>query len=296
MEERSDAVQRMQDYIASHLLEAFSLKALAKNSQYSPWHAHRLFVKVLKMSPGDYARKLKLSSSALELRDSKVLILDLALKYGYASVDGYQRAFRKEFGCNPREYAKNPLPITLFIPYGVKKTNRKVSDMEENTIFVQLIHKPERRAIIRRARTAKAYYQYCEEVGCDVWGILKSIKSINGEPYAYWLPPQMVRHGTSVYVQGVEVSPEFAAPLPDGFEWITLPESDYLLFQGEAYDDTAYEDAIGSLWRAIAKYDPARLGFSWNKDAPKIQMEPIGKRGYIELHPVRPLGQAALSL
>jgi AraC-like DNA-binding protein len=289
MVDANDAVQRMQDYIASHLLEEITLQDLAQASMYSAWHAHRLFVDALRMGPAEYIRKLRLSASALELRDSEVRILDVALKYGFSSVDGYQRAFLKEFGCNPGVYANSPMPIYLFIPFGVKLPAKKRINMETKTVFVQLLHKSERQAIIKRATKAEDYYQYCEEVDCEIWGLLASIKSINGEPYAYWLPQNLIKPGTSKYIQGVEVEPGYTTPLPEGLEMTTMPESDYLLFQGEPYDDCGYEEAIGELWRVIEKYDPSRMGLEWNPDAPKIQMEPIGSRGYMELHPVRPI-------
>lgn len=115
----------MQDYIAGHLMEEISLEDLAKASMYSAWHAHRLFVDALRMGPAEYMRKLRLSASALELRDSKARVLDIALKYGFSSVDGYQRAFLKEFGCNPGFYANFPMPIYLFFPFGVKPPKKR---------------------------------------------------------------------------------------------------------------------------------------------------------------------------
>jgi len=36
-------------------------------------------------------------------------------------------------------------------------------------VFIQLIDKPSRKAIIKREENATAY---CQEVGCDVWGYL----------------------------------------------------------------------------------------------------------------------------
>ena len=47
-------------------------------------------------------------------------MIDVAYDLGFGSVDGYQRAFLREFGCNPGAYARQPVPIPLFIPYGVK--------------------------------------------------------------------------------------------------------------------------------------------------------------------------------
>lgn len=50
---------------------------------------------------------------------------------------------------------------------------------EIKSVFVQVLEKPERKVIIKRGKEAKEYFKYCEEVGCDVWGLLSSIKSIS---------------------------------------------------------------------------------------------------------------------
>ena len=50
------------------------------------------------------------------------------------------------------------------------------------TVFVQAVEKPARKALIKRGRAAEDYYQYCEEVGCDIWGYLLSIRQAVGEP------------------------------------------------------------------------------------------------------------------
>ena len=140
------------------------------------------------MTPADYIRRLRLSKSALRLRDESCKIIDIALELGFGSVDGYQRAFFREFGCNPREYAKSPIPIYLFTPYGVKyQKPRKENQMKTvRNVFVQIIEKPQRKVIIKRGIKAADYFTYCEEVDCDVWGLLTSIPSIQGEPVCLW--------------------------------------------------------------------------------------------------------------
>ena len=40
---------------------------------------------------------------------------------------------------------------------------------------------------------------------------------------------------------------------------------------------------------AIKKYDPKTIGYTWDKNNPKIQLEPIGTRGYIEMMPIKKL-------
>ena len=120
MNDRIEAVQRMQSYIENHLDDELSLASLAEQALFSPWYCARIFKEMTGCSPAAYIRHLRLAKSALRLRDDPAKIIDVAYDAGFASVDGYQRAFLKEYSCNPKEYSKNPVPIRLFIPYGVK--------------------------------------------------------------------------------------------------------------------------------------------------------------------------------
>ena len=289
MDERIEAVQRMQDYIENNLAQDISLADLAKAAGYSPWYSYRLFQSLLHMTPAVYIRRLRLSQSALRLRVEKGKIIDIAYDSGFESVDGYQRAFYKEFGCNPYEYSVSPMPIYLFKPYGVKYSKRKDrKEMSEvKSVFIQIVEKPARKVIIKRGKTATEYFQYCEEVGCDVWGLLCSMKSISGEPVCLWLPKQYIKEGGSEYVQGVEVTLDYDGQIPEGFDIIEFPKCKYMMFQGEPFAEEEFEEAIGQVWEAIKKYNPKSMGYTWDDSNPRIQLEPIGTRGYIELYPVK---------
>ena len=289
MDEHIEAVQRMQDYIEANLDTNVTMADLANVSKYSPWYSYRLFVDLLHMTPAVYIRRLRLSKSALRLRDEKVKIIDVAFDYGFESVDGYQRAFYKEFGCNPYEYSMRPTPIYLFKPYGIKYANRKENKKmsEVKNVFVQVIEKPERKVIIKRGKEATEYFKYCEEVGCDVWGLLCSMKSISGEPVCLWLPKKHIIAGTSEYVQGVEVAADYSDEIPEGFDIIELPKCKYIMFQGEPFEEENFCEAIQQVWSAIEKYNPKTMGYEWDDSNPRIQLEPIGTRGYIELLAVK---------
>lgn len=291
MKEQIEAVQRMQEYIEANLYDSITLADLSKVSFFSPWYSYRLFVNYIGITPADYIRRLRLSESALKLRDNICKIADVAFEMGFGSVDGYQRAFLREFGCNPREYALSPVPIYLFTPYEIKYRyiERKTVMEDVRNVFIQVIEKPRRKVIIKRGVNATEYMAYCEEVGCDVWGLLKSIKSISGEPVCLWLPASYRKTGTSEYVQGVEVSAEYDGKVPEGFDIIELPAEKYLLFQGEPFAEEDYCTAIEEVENSVKKYNPALIGYSWDNENPRIQLEPIATRGYIELHPVKPV-------
>lgn len=289
MQEQIQAVQRMQDYVHNHLSERITLADLARVSYFSPWYAHRLFVRWTNLTPFEYIRRLRLSRSALKLRDEGCGIAQVAFSLGFGSVDGYQRAFHREFGCNPSDYAASPIPLHLFTPYGViYRTPRKEKDMAEvKQVLIQLVERPRRKLIFKRGVKAQDYLSYCEEVGCDVWGLLTSIRSICGEPVSLWLPKEYILPGTSKYVQGVEVAIDYDGIVPEGFDVVELPAAKYLLFQGEPFEEEDYHLAIHEIWKAIERYQPSAIGYEWDDGNPRIQLEPIGARGYMELVPVR---------
>lgn len=294
MREQILAVQRMQEYIEGNLEREIRLSDLAQVSLFSPWYAYRLFREQLGLTPTEYIRKLRLSRAALRLRDENVRIIDVAFDLGFGNVDTFTRAFFREFGRNPSDYARSPEPIPLFIPYGVmyrelRKENPKMPDIQ--TIYVQLVRKPERLCILKRGIQAEDYFPYCEEVSCDVWGILMSMRSLCGEPVCMWLPQKYRKPNTSVYVQGVEVETDYLGAVPEGFDTIRLPEADYLLFQGAPFREEDYCQAIQAVQQAMDRYDPTVIGYQWDEDNPRIQLEPRGERGYMELRAVKKIGK-----
>lgn len=292
MNETLISVHKMQAYIAAHFDEEITWQDLARVTAYSPWHAHRLFTNWTNVTPAEYIRRLRLSKSAMELRDTGVKVSEVAYRYGFTTPEGYQRAFAKEFGMNPLEYAKHPVPIPLFIPYPIldPEGDKPITMNEKTTpIFITRIERPARKLILKRGRKADNYWDYSQEVGCDVWGTLMSIKSIVNEPVGVWLPSALVLPHTSSYVQGVEVGITETIALPEGFEEIMLPAAAYLMFQSAPFKEEQYESAIASVWDAIKVYSPTALGLQWDDTQPRMQLEPRGERGYIELCPVKPL-------
>ncbi|MDD3253006.1 MAG: AraC family transcriptional regulator [Lachnospiraceae bacterium] len=290
MKEQILAVQRMQDYIEANLETEITLAELAQQAMFSPWHSYRLFRDYTGLTPAEYIRRLRLSWSAKQLKNQECRIADVAFELGFGSVDGYQRAFRKAFGCNPKSYAKEPVPIPLFIPYGVKfRALRKDGiDMEQlQSVFIQVLKKPERSVIIKRGVKAEDYFPYCEEVGCDIWGVLTSMDSLCGEPVCLWLPKKYKKPNTSTYVQGVEAEAGYDGTVPEGFDVITLPEAEYLAFQGEPFQEQHYCEAIMAVKHAMDQYHPEVIGYQWDDENPRIQLEPRGERGYIELRAVK---------
>lgn len=298
--ERIDAIQRMQDYIEKNINKPITLYELSRCAGYSPFHCARIFKKLIGKSLFEYIRALRLTHAALKLRDEKVKIVDVALDFVFDSHEGFTRAFTKEFGITPLKYRKNPPPIYLFMPNSIReyylyflKGHKKMEKKSTtNTVFVQVIERPERKLILKRGKNAEEYFAYCEEIGCEIWGLLCSIKGALYEPIGMWLPDNFRTPGTSYYVQGVEVPADYTGELPEGLEIVSLPPCKMMVFQGQPFEDENFEGAISELWEVMKTFNPELYGFQWaDEDAPKFQMEPQGYRGYIEARPVRQINK-----
>lgn len=293
--EKINAVQKMQDYIANNLNKNITLYELAQCSNYSPWHSAKLFKEYIGKGPFEYIRLMRLTKSALELRDNDKRVVDVALDFVFDSHEGFTRAFKKEFGITPQKYKKDKPPIYLYNPYPIKEQymlNKKIeknnNDKVSENYFVQVMEFPKRKFILKRGINAKDYFEYANEVGCEIWGLLCSIKEALNEPIGVWLPEKFRTEGTSEYVQGVEVPIDYDGIIPEGLEIITLPPCKMMVFQGESFENENYDIAIENISKAVIKYNPSLYGYEWaTNELPSFQMEPQGYRGYIEGHPVR---------
>ena len=293
----SAAVRRMQAHILLHLHEEITADELARVAGYSAWHAKRMFRQLTGLPPFEYIRRLRLSKAALALRDAPASVLEVALDSAFDSHAGFTRSFSREFGLTPSQYRRQPRPIQLFLPYPVgphrKKGEPLMNGKTTRAIFVQVIERPARKILLKRGIAARDYFAYCEEVGCEVWGLLCSVKEALYEPAGFWLPERLRPAGSSEYVQGVELPLDWNGPVPAGFELAEFGPARMMQFQGEPYAD---EDFVTEIEAVIAKIDifkPEPHGFEWAKEAaPRFQFEPRGTRGYIEARPVRALKQA----
>lgn len=301
MTENSDnikAVQRMQELIQQRITEPITLRMLADAAGYSPWHAARVFKDQTGKNPFDYIRELRLSRAAERLLDGDERVVDVAFDFVFETHEGFTRAFSKQFGINPKRFQKEKPAVNLFMPEIIRDRYQKAMRGEiymntnQNTVFVQVIDRPARKLILKRGKTAKDYFAYCEEVGCDIYEELKSVKEAIYEPMGLWLPKVMQKPGTSEYAMGVEVPANFMDEIPEGYEMAELKPCKMMIFQGQPYDDNDFMQAISDIWSVMKTYNPEIYGFQWaDEDAPRFQLEPQGYRGYIEGRPVRELGQ-----
>lgn len=150
----NESVQKMIEWMEGHLLEQPFLPELSRHVGYSPYYCSVLFHKVCGMTLKSYAARRRLALAALELKNSRKRILDIAADYGFSTQEAFTRAFRGEYGCTPWSYREHPGPIPLFMGKEVfhpwhyeerKKSIRKgdgemsVQDLKEARVRIEYI-------------------------------------------------------------------------------------------------------------------------------------------------------------
>jgi AraC family transcriptional regulator len=100
-------LSRIRDRIEAELDKKLSLASLAKESGYSRAHFLRMFRAATGLTPHQYVLERRLSAAQQLLRQSRMLLADIALKCGFSSQTHMNDAFRKRLGVTPLEYRRN---------------------------------------------------------------------------------------------------------------------------------------------------------------------------------------------
>lgn len=93
------------DYIEEHLSDELSLEAISEYIGVSDYHFRTIFFHLAGMTLSEYVKNRRLSEANKDLLDGEK-VTDVAYKYGYQSMDGFARAFKKWSGFLPSDVVK----------------------------------------------------------------------------------------------------------------------------------------------------------------------------------------------
>lgn len=96
---------RCREYIKKHCTEDLTIAELADIFGYSFFHFCRVFKSCNGMAVGEYLRDTRLSQAAVEIVNGSS-VTDAAMGAGFATLSGFNRAFRRRFGMSPTQYRK----------------------------------------------------------------------------------------------------------------------------------------------------------------------------------------------
>ncbi|HLU23829.1 AraC family transcriptional regulator [Lederbergia graminis] len=93
------------DYIEEHLTDNLPLEHISEYAGVSDFHFRKIFFYLSGMTLNEYIKNRKLSEANKDLLNGEK-VTDVAFKYGYQSVDGFSRAFKKWSGFLPSDAIK----------------------------------------------------------------------------------------------------------------------------------------------------------------------------------------------
>ena len=116
--------------IEANLAGEPSIQEAAQIAGCSEYHFRRMFSFLAGMPLGEYIRRRRLTLAALELRQSDVKVIDVAVKYRYESPDAFTRAFQALHGVTPSEARQGNVPLKAVPPMTFQLTIKGGSEMD----------------------------------------------------------------------------------------------------------------------------------------------------------------------
>lgn len=97
-------IERVHDYLATHLDRDVDLEQLAGVACFSPFHFHRIYHALQGETVAESVRRMRLHRAAIELIEGTVPVARIAARAGYGSQAAFTRAFRSAYGMPPAAY------------------------------------------------------------------------------------------------------------------------------------------------------------------------------------------------
>ena len=96
--------ERMAAFIAQNYTEALDAEAIGEHAGLHPNYAMALFQRTFGTTLSAHITQHRLSHAQRLLVTTKDTVASIAFGSGFGSLSRFNEAFRKSFGCTPREY------------------------------------------------------------------------------------------------------------------------------------------------------------------------------------------------
>lgn len=114
--EWSKAIAEAVEYMESHITEDITMYQVANRVNISPFYFHKGFSILCGYTIAEYIRNRRMALAGEELITTDITVTDLAMKYGYDSVDSFTKAFTRFHGYTPIAVRKEKPMIKTFAP------------------------------------------------------------------------------------------------------------------------------------------------------------------------------------
>lgn len=101
-----DLTSHVLAYIANHFLEEITLSTVADEFGIGKFALSRIFSNVLGIGFNAYINSLRINYSKYLLVNTDMNIIHVAMEAGYNNQQTFNRVFKEQLGCTPKEYRK----------------------------------------------------------------------------------------------------------------------------------------------------------------------------------------------
>lgn len=297
MQEWNSTMQKLIDYIELHACENPTLSELSAHIGYSPYYCSEQFHRLAGITIREYLLKRRLSMAAVELRDTGVPIIDIALKYSFSDQSTFTRAFKNVYGCAPSVYRKNPRPLPLSCkkmllePFKNIEGGFDMSNLSKPYTRIEYIPAHKYLGVYRESVTkdGRIWPQHDCDLAC---GILSSLKDTDLDlVVTRFTAGWTIENNSRSYFFGTGVPLDYNKEIPEGFELRgEFPGSYYIVFCHQPFDYLTENVEVMKRVEDLAwNFEPKTIGFEWNEACQDYQRHYPEVLGYQVLRAVKKL-------
>lgn len=249
-----ERMNKAMDYIETHLTEDIDYNQVAKFACCSTYHFQRMFSFITDVSLSEYIRRRRLTLAAFELQNSKVKVIDTAIKYGYESSEAFSRAFKKmhgimpvsvhNMGVNLKAYPRMSFHISI---KGDHEMNYSIEKKEAFQMFgvYGLISTEREKAFVEVP-------EFC--VKCDNDGTVDKMNSFIGRSSDSMLHAALFDYTDETFKYMICYYAKDSVEIPKQYEKLFVPELTWAIFQTEGMVQETWK-RIYSEWFPTSNYE-----------------------------------------
>jgi two-component system, response regulator YesN len=103
---RINTIQEIERYTQKHYKEDLNLKIISEHFNYNNAYIGKKFKKETGKSYSQYLDEIRMGKAKQLLKDSNLMIYEIAERTGYANLDYFYKKFKRHCGMSPNEYRK----------------------------------------------------------------------------------------------------------------------------------------------------------------------------------------------
>jgi AraC family transcriptional regulator len=125
------------EYIEENLTNNIDYNMIAQRAKCSSYHFQRLFSSLVGIPLSEYIRKRRMTLAAIEIQNSDMKIIDIAMKYGYDSHSSFTRVFQLIQGVTPSKARVESVPLIAYPPLSFQFILKGVEAMQYQILETQ---------------------------------------------------------------------------------------------------------------------------------------------------------------